>query len=185
MSVAGHIQPARAPEPPPAVPLPTPATMDSRLAPPPAYGGIGGEAVIWFDAVFVPHDRIFQNGENELAGPIAYALGLWERYSAMCYKKPTLEILAGAGALAAEYLGIEKVGHIQDKLFEFAMTASAIDAFIQAAAVSCEIRDGVAIPNETITNVAKYTFSSTYHDRVKNLLDISGAIVAPAPREAD
>ncbi len=150
-----------------------------------AYGGVGGEAFVWFDDVLVPWDRVFQNGESELAGPIAYSLGLWQRYSAMCYKKPTLEMLAGSAALAAEYLGIEKVPHIQDKLFQFAMTASAIDAFIQAAAVSCETRDGVAVPNETITNVGKYTFASQYHDLVKNLLDISGAIVATAPTEAD
>jgi 4-hydroxybutyryl-CoA dehydratase/vinylacetyl-CoA-Delta-isomerase len=157
----------------------------SRFDHPLAYEGIGGECFVWFDDVFVPRDRIFQNGETELAGPIAYALGLWERFSAMCYKKPTLELLAGSAALAAEYLGIEKVSHIQDKLFEFAMTASSIDAFIQAAAISCEIRDGVAIPNEAITNVGKYTFASKYHDLVKNLLDISGAIVATAPLEAD
>lgn len=157
----------------------------SRFDHPLAYEGIGGECFVWFDDVFVPHDRVFQNGENALAGPIAYALGLWQRYSAMCYKKPTIEMLAGAAALAAEYLGIEKAGHIQDKLFEFAMTASSMDAFIHAAAVSCEVRDGVAIPNETITNVGKYTFASKYHDLVKDLLDISGAIVATAPMEAD
>jgi 4-hydroxybutyryl-CoA dehydratase/vinylacetyl-CoA-Delta-isomerase len=155
--------------------------FDHPLAP----GGVGGECFVWFDDVLVPWDRVFQNGENEVAGPIAYALGLWQRYSAMCYKKPTLEMLAGAAALSAEYLGIEKVPHIQDKLFEFAMTASAIDAFIQAAAVSCETRDGVAIPNESITNVGKYTFASKYHELVKNLLDISGAIVITAPSEAD
>ena len=158
---------------------------ESKFDHPLAYGGVGGECFVWFDDVLVPWDRVFQNGENELAGPIAYALGLWQRYSAMCYKKPTLEMLAGAAALSAEYLGIEKAGHIQDKLFDFAMTASAIDAFIQAAAVACETRDGVAIPNETITNVGKYTFASKYHDLVKNLIDISGAIVATAPTEAD
>lgn len=155
----------------------------SRLDYPLSFGGGGGESFIWFDDVFVPWERVFQNGESWLAGPIAYALGLWERYSSLCYKRATVEMLAGAASLAAKFNGIERAGHIQDKLFEFALLASSLDAFISAAALNCEYREGVAIPNQTITNVGKYMFASQLHNLVTHVLDIAGAIVVTAPTE--
>ncbi len=150
-----------------------------------SYKGDIGEAFIWFDDVFVPRDRIFQNGENELAGPIAYALGLWQRYSAMCYKRHTIRLMAGAASLLAKYNGIDHAPHIRDKLFEIAMLGDSLQAFIDAAADTCEIRDGVAVPNESITNIGKYMFASKYHELVKHVQDIAGGILVTAPWERD
>lgn len=159
------------------------AEEKSRFDYPLSWAGGPEECFVWFDDVFVPHERIFQNGENWISGPIAYALGLWERYSAMCYKKPTVELLAGAASLMANMNGIAGVPHIQEKLFEFALLAQSLEAFITAAAVACEVREGVAIPNQAITNIGKYMFASKYHELVKHVLDISGAIVATAPKD--
>lgn len=150
-----------------------------------SYEGGAAESFIWLDDVFVPNDRIFQNGENELSGPIAYALGLWQRFSAMCYKRHTIQMLAGAASLMAKYNGIEKASHIQDKLFEIAMLADSLEAFIDAAAETAQVRDGVAVPNESITNIGKYMFASNYHQLVKHVQDISGGILVTAPWERD
>jgi len=150
-----------------------------------SYKGGAQESFIWFDDVFVPNDRIFQNGENQLSGPIAYALGLWQRYSAMCYKRHTIRLLAGSASLLAKYNGIDKAAHIQEKLFEITMLADSLDAFIAAAADTCEIRDGVAVPNESITNIGKYMFASKYHELIKHVQDIAGGILVTAPWERD
>jgi len=150
-----------------------------------SYRGGAGESFIWLDDVFVPRDRIFQNGENQLSGPIAYALGLWQRYSAMCYKRHSIRMLAGAASLMAKYNGIDKATHIQDKLFEIAMLADSLEAFIDAAAETAQIRDGVAVPNESITNIGKYMFASKYHELIKHVQDISGGILVTAPWQRD
>jgi len=150
-----------------------------------SYHGGPAESFVWLDDVFVPRDRIFQNGEHHLAGPIAYALGLWQRFSAMCYKRHTIRMLAGAASLMAKYNGIDKATHIQDKLFEIAMLADSLEAFIDASAETAEYRDGVAVPNESITNIGKYMFASKYHELVKHVQDISGGILVTAPWERD
>ena len=150
-----------------------------------SYKGGAGESFIWLDDVFVPRDRIFQNGENHLSGPIAYALGLWQRYSAMCYKRHSIRMLAGAASLMAKYNGIESATHIQDKLFEIAMLADSLEAFIDAAAETAQVRDGVAVPNESITNIGKYMFASKYHELIKHVQDISGGILVTAPWQRD
>ena len=88
----------------------------------------GSECFVWFDDVFVPWERVIQNGEDWLSQPIARGLGLLLRYSALCSMKHYSEVLAGAAFLLAKYNGIDKAPHIRDHLFEFAMLASSMDA---------------------------------------------------------
>ena len=145
----------------------------------------GAECFVWFDDVFVPWERVIQNGEDWLSQPIARGLGLLLRYSALCSMKHTAEVLAGAAYLLAQYNGVEKAPHIRDHFFEFAMLASAMDAFVTSAAMTCTMSDGMAIPNGVITNVAKYMFTDKLSDMYKHLIDIGGAIIATQPWESD
>ena len=145
----------------------------------------GSECFVWFDDVFVPWERVIQNGEDWLSQPIARGLGLLLRYSALSYMKHESEVLAGAAHLLAKYNGVDKAPHIRDHLFEFAMLASSMDAFVTSAAITCTISDGMAIPNGVITNVAKYMFTDKLSDMYKHLIDIGGAIIATQPWETD
>ena len=145
----------------------------------------GSECFVWFDDVFVPWDRVIQNGEDWLSQPIARGLGLLLRYSALSYMKHESEVLAGAAYLLAKYNGVEKAPHIRDHLFEFAMLASAMDAFVTSAAMTSTVSDGMAIPNGVITNVAKFMFTDKLSDMYKHLIDIGGAIIATQPWETD
>ena len=38
----------------------------------PSFGAVGGEAVIAFEDVFVPTERVFMDGEAEFAGDLVY-----------------------------------------------------------------------------------------------------------------
>ncbi len=38
----------------------------------PRFGAVGGEAVIAFENVFVPWDRVFMGGETEFTGDVVY-----------------------------------------------------------------------------------------------------------------
>ena len=145
----------------------------------------GSECFVWFDDVFVPWDRVIQNGEDWLSQPIARGLGLLLRYSALSSMKHEAEVLAGTAHLLAKYNGVEKAPHIRDHLFEFAMLASAMDAFVTSAAMTSTVSDGMAIPNGVITNVAKFMFTDKLSDMYKHLIDIGGAIIATQPWETD
>ena len=145
----------------------------------------GSECFVWFDDVFVPWERVIQNGEDWLSQPIARGLGLLLRYSALSYMKHESEVLAGTAHLLAKYNGVEKAPHIRDHLFEFAMLASAMDAFVTSAAMTSTVSDGMAIPNGVITNVAKFMFTDKLSDMYKHLIDIGGAIIATQPWETD
>ena len=145
----------------------------------------GAECFIWFDDVFVPWERVIQNGEDWLSQPIARGLGLLLRYSALCVMKHESQVMAGAAYLMAKYSGIDRAPHIRDHLFQFAMLASTMDAFVTAAASTATYSDGMAIPNDVITNVAKYMYTDKLSDMYKLLIDIGGAIIATQPWESD
>ena len=57
------------------------------------------DAMLIFDDVFIPNDRIFLKGEWEFAGHIAHMFGNFHRLSAETYKAAELELVAGAASL--------------------------------------------------------------------------------------
>src|SRR6202044_1405215 len=69
-----------------------------------------------FDGVFVPCDRVFMEGHHELAGALARGFVEFHRFTAISYKLPLVDALAGGGLLVAQVNGLERVGHIRDKL---------------------------------------------------------------------
>ncbi len=76
------------------------------------------ESFTVFDDVFIPNERIFLNGETDMGGNLALLFALYHRHS-YCGCKPGIgDILMGAAALSADYLGIEKMGHVKEKLAE-------------------------------------------------------------------
>ena len=60
------------------------------------------ETLTVFDNVFVPKERVFLQGEIDFAGLLALTFVRFHRFTAVSYKLPLLEMLAGAGFAAAE-----------------------------------------------------------------------------------
>ena len=69
----------------------------------PEFGG--HEALVIFDDVFVPNDRIFLNGETDFAGMMVERFAGYHRQSYGGCKVGVGDVLIGATALAAEYNG--------------------------------------------------------------------------------
>ena len=74
------------------------------------------ETLTVFDDVFVPNERIFLNGEIEFAGLLALTFVRYHRFTAVSYKLPLLELMAGAGFAVAEANGVSKAAHVRAKL---------------------------------------------------------------------
>ena len=80
------------------------------------YGG--QEALVVFDDVFVPNDRIFLCGEYEFATMLVERFAGYHRQSYGGCKVGVGDVVIGASALAADYNGASKAAHIKDKLIE-------------------------------------------------------------------
>jgi aromatic ring hydroxylase len=143
------------------------------------------ETLTVFDDVFVPSDRVFLQGEAEFAGLLALTFVRFHRFTAVSYKLPLMELLAGAGYAIAEANGVLAAGHVRDKLTHLAAYHSTVRGLIEHAAASCTVEEGVAVPNTLLTNVAKYHFAHNYHHAVQMVQDLAGGLLVTAPAAED
>ena len=145
------------------------------------------DALIVFENVFIPKERIFLKGEWEFAGDVAYMFANFHRLSAETYKAIELELFTGAAVLMAEYNGIEKTSHVREKLTSLTMYTELIEILGRAAVEHCikEVDSDLVYPNPMIANICKYEFANNWHDATKYIQDIAGGIVATAPSSKD
>ncbi|HXV99731.1 MAG TPA: 4-hydroxyphenylacetate 3-hydroxylase N-terminal domain-containing protein, partial [Anaerolineae bacterium] len=135
-----------------------------------------------FDDVFVPWERVFLCGEWRYAGALANTFVEFHRFTAASYKLPMCELFIGAAALIAEYNGTTKATHIGDKIMELIAWTETTRGLLLAAALEHKVvPPGIAVPNITLTNIAKHHFARNYHLMVQNLQDIAGGLLATAP----
>ena len=143
------------------------------------------ETLTVFDNVFVPNERVFLQGEVEFAGLLALSFVRFHRFTAVSYKLPLLELMAGAGHAIAEANGISAAGHVRDKLTQLAAYHTIVRGLIEHAANTCTIEQGIAVPNTLLVNVAKYHFAHNYHQAVQLLQDLAGGLLVTAPSAED
>jgi 4-hydroxybutyryl-CoA dehydratase/vinylacetyl-CoA-Delta-isomerase len=140
-----------------------------------------------FDDVFVPNERVFMAGQYEHAGELARGFVEFHRFTAISYKLPLVDALVGSALLAARVNGLERAGHIRDKLSWLISYAETLRALTHHAANSCKIVGGVAIPDTLIVNIAKLQFAQGIHTAFMHVQDIAGGLLVtyPAPEDLD
>jgi 4-hydroxybutyryl-CoA dehydratase / vinylacetyl-CoA-Delta-isomerase len=144
------------------------------------------ETLTVFDDVFIPHDRVFLKGEWEFAGELAKTFVEFHRFTAISYKLPLVDALVGAALLMAEYNGLERVKHVQEKLAKLVGYAETLRALLKLAALDAKTGAlGIAIPQPLLVNMAKLHFATNYHQMLAYLVDITGGLIATGPSEAD
>jgi aromatic ring hydroxylase len=158
---------------------------DSRFTHPVSAGHKMMETLTVFDDVFVPNDRIFLNGEWQYAGPLAKTFVEFHRFTAISYKLPLLDLLVGSALLIAEQNGIEKAGHVREKLTWLISYAQTVRMLTKMAAIECTVKDGIAVSNTEVVNIAKLHFASNYHQALMHVQDIAGGLLVTAPGEGD
>jgi len=68
----------------------------------PTYGVVGGEALVIFNNVFVPWERVFMCGETEFAGMLVERFAVYHRQNYGACKAGVIDVLIGASAAMAE-----------------------------------------------------------------------------------
>ena len=143
------------------------------------------EAMIVFDNVFVPWERVFLCGEWQYSMLIAYTFATFHRFTAISYKVPSVEVMAGCAVAMAKMNGLYRVAHVRDKLADIAAYVETLRALCNAAAQDPVMHGDMAIPNPLIANMAKLHFASKYHEFMKLIQDISGGLLATCPDKKD
>jgi 4-hydroxybutyryl-CoA dehydratase / vinylacetyl-CoA-Delta-isomerase len=140
-----------------------------------------------FDDVFVPADRVFMAGEHEHAGALARGFVEFHRFTAISYKLPLVDALVGSALLAARVNGLERAGHVRDKLSWLISYAETLRALTHHAAERCTVVRGIAVPDTLLVNIAKLQFAQWLHTAFQYVQDIAGGLLAtyPAPEDLD
>lgn len=145
------------------------------------------ETVTLFDDVFVPAERIFMAGQHELAGELARGFVEFHRFTAISYKLPLVDALVGSALLAARVNGIERAGHVREKLSWLICYAETLRALTHQAAKRARLVGDVAVPDPLLVNIAKLQFAQGLHTAFMHVQDIAGGLLVtyPAPEDLE
>ena len=148
------------------------------------FGGV--EALVVFDNVFVPNDRIFMNGEYEFSGMLVERFAGYHRQSYGGCKVGVGDVLIGAAAVAAEYNGAAKATHVKDKIIEM----THLNETLYCCGIACSsegqpTRSGSYIIDLLLANVCKQNVTRFPYEIVRLAEDIAGGLMVTAPSEKD
>ena len=148
------------------------------------YGGM--EALVVFDNVFVPNDRIFLNGETDFAGMLVERFAGYHRQSYGGCKVGVGDVLIGAAALAADYNGAAKASHVKDKLIEMMhLNETLYSCGIACSSEGYKTDSGNYIIDLLLANVCKQNVTRFPYEITRLAEDIAGGLMVTAPSEKD
>jgi len=146
----------------------------------------GQEALVVFDDVFVPWERVFMCEEWDFAGVLVERFAGYHRQSYGGCKVGVGDVLIGAAALAADYNGAHKASHIKDKLIEM----THLNETLYCCGIACSAE---GYPTEAgnyqidmlLANVCKQNVTRFPYEIVRLAEDIAGGVMVTMPSEKD
>jgi len=148
------------------------------------YGG--HEALVIFDDVFVPTERIFIDGEWQFSSMLVERFAGYHRQSYGGCKVGMGDVLIGAAAAACEYAGVARASHIRHKLAEMTQ----MNETIFSCGLSCSLA-GKALPSGTylvdllLANVCKLNVTRFPYEIARLAEDLAGGLMVTMPSEKD
>jgi 4-hydroxybutyryl-CoA dehydratase/vinylacetyl-CoA-Delta-isomerase len=144
------------------------------------YGGC--EALVVFDDVFVPEERIFMKGEYAMAGRLVELFASHHRASYGGCKVGVGDVLIGATAAIAEVHGLEKVGHIKDKIAEMIHLNESLHAgALASASKGYRTTSGAFAVDPLLANVCKLNVTRFPFEISRLAQDIAGGLLVTMP----
>lgn len=148
------------------------------------YGG--HEALVIFDDVFIPNERVFMCEEYEFAGVLVERFAGYHRQSYGGCKVGVGDVLIGATALAADYNGVPKASHIKDKIIEMVHLNETLFACgIACSAEGKPTASGNYLIDLMLANVCKQNVTRLPYEISRLAEDIAGGIMVTMPAEQD
>jgi len=148
------------------------------------YGGC--EAMVVFNDVFVPKERIFMKGEYPMAGRLVELFAAHHRASYGGCKVGVGDVLIGATAAIAEAMGIENASHCKDKLAEMVHLNETLHAGALASAVKgFRTSSGAYAVDPLLANVCKLNITRFPFEISRLAQDIAGGLLVTMPSLED
>ncbi len=146
----------------------------------------GQEALVVFDNVFIPNDRIFMCEEWDFAGMLVERFAGYHRQSYGGCKVGVGDVLIGAAAVAADYNGADKASHIKDKLIEM----THLNETLYCCGIACSAEGSpTAAGNYQIdlllANVCKQNVTRFPYEITRLAEDIAGGLMVTMPSQVD
>jgi len=147
------------------------------------YGG--HEALVIFEDVVVPWERVYMYGEHEFTGQLVETFASYHRQSYAC-KVGVGDVLIGAAQTIAEYNGVEKTSHIKDKIIEM----NHLNETLYCGCIACASEghkepSGTYAVNSLLANVHKHNVTRFPYEIARIAQDIAGGLLVTMPSEQD
>jgi 4-hydroxybutyryl-CoA dehydratase/vinylacetyl-CoA-Delta-isomerase len=150
----------------------------------PRFGVVGGEAMVVFDDVFVPHERIFLNGETGYCGTLVNYFATWHRANYGGCKGGNADVLIGATAKMTRILGTDRNAVVRDKLVEMVhLNETTYASAIGASAMGYELPCGSFMVEPMMANTVKQNITRNVYQIGRTSHDLAGGFLATMPDE--
>ncbi len=145
----------------------------------------GHEALVVFEDVFVPWDRVFMYKEYEFSRQLVEQFAAYHRQSYAC-KVGVGDVIIGAAQTAAEYNGVDKASHIRDKIVEM----NHLNETLYCGCIACASEghkepSGTYCVNILLANVHKHNVTRFPYEIARLAQDIAGGLMVTMPSERD
>lgn len=152
----------------------------------PSFGIVGGEAVIVFDDVFVPWERVFMDGETDFTGMLVYRFAAHHRANYGACKTGLMDVLTGAVTYLAQIQGTAKGSHVRDKVTEMIhLSETLYSSSIACSAEGTPTPSGAYMVDTMLANVCKHNVTRFHFEVARLAVDLAGGFIATMPSEHD
>ena len=142
-------------------------------------------AVVVFDRVFVPWERVFFAGDWEHSGAVTYHYATHHRHSCIAARAGFGDLLIGAGALMCEANGFDPgaKASLREPMVELIKIVEGFYACGVAASVY-GVRDehaGSFMPEPVFSNIGKLLLATQIYDMHRLAHEVSGGLIVALP----
>ena len=147
------------------------------------------DALVFFDDVLVPWERVFLLGDVEMCNNYSAATQSTAHTGQQVVTRTVVktEFLLGLTSLMAETLGSTKVPHVQERIGEIVVYLETLKACVRAAEADAKLNQwGVLCPAPGPLTAARNLFSKTMYPRMAEIVQLLGSSSLMAlPSKAD
>ena len=152
----------------------------------PSFGAVGGEAVIAFEDVVVPKERVFMDGETEFTSSLVYRFAAHHRANYGACKTGLMDVLTGAISYLTQIQGTAKASHVKDKVTEMIHLCETLySSSIACSAEGWPTPSGAYMVDTMLANVCKQNVTRLHFEVARLALDLAGGFIATLPSQYD
>ena len=141
------------------------------------------DAILYFDEVKVPWERVFIAGNTEMCQKQFYQTPahIYQNYQAQIRLNVKLRFLVGIGRMIASTNGIDKMPQVREMLGQLAAEASMVDGLVHAMEIKGSAFGGYFIPDGNTLYTAQVLTQQLYPKVIQTLRELAGGSMIMLP----